>query len=76
MEDFFYILHCDRCSSYLNKGRNRSFFNKEIICNGCHIEEKKIRDKLCELGYEMTFEKKGYSFDVIKKIAQSFVSIR
>lgn len=76
MNDFFDILHCDRCSSYLNRGRQKSHFNKEIICAGCFIEENYVRNKLSELGYETTFDKKGYSFHVIKSIAENFVKIK
>ncbi|PRR84538.1 gamma-glutamylcyclotransferase [Clostridium vincentii] len=44
MDKFFTQKTCDRCGSFLEKGRIMSMFNTDCICMACSEKEKKDKD--------------------------------
>jgi hypothetical protein len=50
MDNFYNTPFCERCDSALNLGRTMSWFNSQVICSLCSIEEKEIKSKLPNSG--------------------------
>lgn len=46
---FFTIQECDRCGGSL-ASRIMSWFNKDVLCMGCHDKEREIRKQLPDYG--------------------------
>lgn len=68
MDDFFNKTECDRCQGEL-KSRTMSWFNDETICEICAKEEKTLRFKLSEIGFnDSKLEGINLSIQSIRKL--------
>lgn len=69
MDDFFSKTSCDRCEKEELKTKIMSWFNEDTICSSCHNEERILRLKLSELGFnDSKFEGINLSIESIRKL--------
>lgn len=70
MNDFFIKKTCDRCENDL-KSRSMSWFNSDVLCADCLQEERILRLKLSELGFnDSKLEGINLSIETIKKLVK------
>lgn len=68
MDDLFTKQKCDRCENDL-KLRTMSWFNDDVLCNSCSNEERRLKLRLFELGFDTAkFEGINLSIESIKRM--------